>query len=117
MPYANTEAMQEHLEHISVAVDQGAHAVLMLDQAGRHISNHLVVPAKITLLPLPPRSPKLNPVENIWQYMRENWLSNRIFNDYDDIVHCCCDAWNKLRAIPAAITSTGLRLWTMGFDQ
>jgi hypothetical protein len=114
MPYANTEAMQEHLAEIGVMVDPGAHAVLMLDQAGWHMSNHLVVPANITLLPLPPRSPELNPVENIWQYMRENWLSNRVFDDYDDIVDCCCDAWNKLRAAPATITSIGRRAWAHG---
>jgi transposase len=111
MPYANTEAMQEHLEEISVAVDQGAHAVLMLDQAGWHMSNHLAVPANITLLPLPPRSPELNPVENIWQYLRQNWLSNRIFENYDDIVANCCDAWNRLLAEPERITSVGHRDW------
>ncbi len=76
---------------------------------GRHMSNHLVVPANITLLPLPPRSPELNPVENIWQYLRQNWLSNRIFEKDDDIVAHCCDAWNRLRAEPERITSLGHR--------
>ncbi len=111
MLYANTEAMQEHLAEISAAVDPGAHAVLMLDQAGWHVSTRLVVPENITLLPLPPRSPELNPVENIWQYIRENWLSNRVFADYDDIVEHCCHAWNRLLAEPATITSIGCRVW------
>jgi putative transposase len=111
MPYANTEAMQEHLAEIGVMVDPGAHAVLMLDQAGWQMSNHLVVPANITLLPLPPRSPELNPVENIWQYLRQNWLSNRIFENYHDIVAPCCAAWNRLRAEPERITSLGHRDW------
>ena len=62
---------------ISAAVAPGAHAVLMLDQAGWHMSAKLAVPANVTLLPLPPRSPELNPVENIWQFIRDNWLSNR----------------------------------------
>lgn len=115
MPYANTEAMQAHLAEISTAVDAGAHAVLMLDQAGWHMATRLVIPENITLLPLPPRSPELNPVENVWQYMRENWLSNRTFADYDDIVAHCCDAWNKLLAQPARITSIGLRTWAHGF--
>jgi len=52
--------------------------------------------AAVTLLQLPPRSPELNPVENVWQFMRQNWLSNRVFRNYDDIVAHCCDAWNKL---------------------
>ena len=109
MPHANTEAMQAHLAEISAAVEPGAHAVLILDQAGWHMSARLAIPENVTLLPLPPRSPELNPVENIWQYMRDNWLSNRIFADYDDIVAHCCDAWNKLLAQPERITSIGLR--------
>ncbi len=57
------------------------------------MSTKLAVPINITLLPLPPRSPELNPVENVWQFMRDNWLSNRVFKSYDDIVALCCDAW------------------------
>ena len=56
-----------------------AHAVVILDQAGGHTTNKLEIPTNITLLQLPPRSPELNPVENIWQFMRDNWLSNRAF--------------------------------------
>ena len=96
MPFADTEAMQAHLAEISAAVAPAAHAVLVLDQAGWHVSSRLAVPDNITLLPLPPRSPELNPVENVWQFMRDNWLSNRVFASYDDIVGDCCDAWNKL---------------------
>ena len=68
MPWCDTAAMQEHLTEISATVDPGAHAVLILDQAGWHTTAKLIVPENITLLPLPPRSPELNPVENIWQY-------------------------------------------------
>lgn len=107
MPYANTEAMQAHLHEISLAVDANAHAVLMLDQAGWHLSNHLIIPDNITVLPLPPRSPELNPVENVWQFMRENWLSNRIFKNYDDIVDHCCYAWNSLADQPWRIMTIG----------
>ncbi len=66
MPFADTEAMQAHLAEISAAVAPDAHAVLVLDQAGWHVSTRLIVPDNITLLPLPPRSPELNPVENVW---------------------------------------------------
>lgn len=75
-----------HLAEISSQVAPGAHAVLLLDQAGWHLSGKLAVPANITLLPLPPKCPELNPVENIWQFMRDNWLSNRIFTSYDNVV-------------------------------
>ena len=103
--------MAAHLAEISAAVDPGAHAVLMLDQAGWHMSAKLAVPDNITLLPLPPRSPELNPVENIWQYIRANWLSNRIFENYDAIIDAACEAWNKLLAVPNTIRSIGIRDW------
>ena len=115
MPFADTEAMQAHLAEIGRAVAPGAHAVLMLDQAGWHMSARLVVPDNITLLPLPPRSPELNPVENVWQFMRDNWLSNRIFRSYDDIVDHCCEAWNKLAEQPWRIMTIGRRDWAHEF--
>ena len=67
LPACNTEAMNLHLAEIAGMVAPGAHAVLLVDQAGWHLSARLVVPANITILPLPPKSPELNPVENIWQ--------------------------------------------------
>ena len=73
------------------------------------------MPANITLLPLPPKCPELNPVENVWQFMRDNWLSNRIFTSYDDIVDHCCFTWNKLVDQPWRIMSIGLRQWAHGF--
>jgi hypothetical protein len=114
MPRCNSEAMSMHLEEIAFHVAPGAHAVLLLDQAGWHGSAELVVPPNITLMPLPPRCPELNPVENIWQFMRDNWLSNRIFSSYDDIVDHCCFAWNKLADQPWRIMSIGLRQWAHG---
>ena len=70
MPYCDTHAMGEHLKLISAEVAPGAHAILLLDQAGWHTSSKLAVPDNITLVPIPPRSPELNPVENLWQFMR-----------------------------------------------
>ena len=96
MPWCDTDAMAAHLIEISAAVDPGAHAVLIVDQAGWHLTPKLAIPDNITVLALPPRSPELNPVENVWQFMRDNWLSNRIFKSYEDIVALCCQAWNNL---------------------
>ena len=115
MPWADTPAMSLHLAEISQAVDPGAHAVVILDQAGWHMSRDLVVPDNVTLLPLPPRSPELNPVENVWQFMRDNWLSNRVFEGYDDIVALCCEAWNKLVDQPWRIMTLGMRDWAHRF--
>jgi transposase len=111
LPRCTTEAMALHLAEISQAVAQGSHAVLMLDQAGWHVSRKLKVPANITLAPLPAKAPELNPVENIWQYIRENWISNRVFTSYTDILDHCCAAWNKLTDQPWTIMSIGLRVW------
>src|SRR5947209_8590749 len=73
------------------------------------------VPPSITLVPLPPKCPELNPIENVWQVMRNNWLSNRVFRSYDDILDHCCDAWNKLVEQPWRIMSIGLREWAHRF--
>jgi len=107
--------MSLHLAEIAATVEPGAHAVLLMDQAGWHLSHQLVVPPNITLMPLPPKCPELNPVENVWQYMRDNWLSNRVFLSLEDIVGHCCKAWNKLTDQPWRIMSIGLRDWAYRF--
>jgi hypothetical protein len=111
MPYANTEAMNEHLKEIAKAVAPGAHAALVLDGAGWHGSQELTVPDNITLLPLPPYSPELNPAENVWEYLRKNKLANRLYQTYEDIVDACCEAWNTLMAMPEQIASIASRSW------
>ena len=57
------------------------------------------------------RAPELNPVENVWQYLRQNWLSNTVFENYDAIVDAACNAWRNLTADPERITSIGMRDW------
>ena len=115
MPACNTEAMRLHLEEISLTVAADAHAVLLVDQAGWHSSDKLAVPANISIVLLPSKSPELNPTENVWQFMRDNWLSNRVFKSYDDLVDHCCNAWNKLVDQPWRIMSLGLRQWAHRF--
>ena len=118
LPHCNTAAMQLHLDEIASQVAAGAHAILVLDRAGWHTAKALLVPKNITLMSLPPRSPELNPTENIWQYMRQNWLSNRVFKNYDDILALSADAWNKLTDRPWAIMSIATRDWaTIGHHQ
>jgi len=82
-----------------------------MDRAGWHKTDRLEVPNNLSIILLPSRSPELNPVENIWQYLRQNWLSNRVFEDYGDILDAGCDAWNRLVAQPETITSVGMRQW------
>src|SRR3954449_5139958 len=111
MPRADTQAMQHHLDEIARNLAPKAHAVLVLDQAGWHTTEKLRLPQNLSLLPLPPKSPELNPVENVWQFLRQTKLSNRIFGDYETIVTAACNAWNSLLADPPRITSIGTRQW------
>jgi hypothetical protein len=113
LPVCNSEAMQLHLDAITTKVAAGAHAILILDQAGWHSAKDLRIPSNISPLPLPPRSPELNGQENIWQFIRQNLLSNRIFESFDDIVDHCCHAWNKLIDQPWKIMSLARRDWTI----
>ena len=111
MPYADTEAMQAHLDAIGRAVAPGAHALLILDKAGWHTTCKLHPPGNLTLVPLPPACPELNSAENIWQYLRQTYLGNRVFDDYTTILDACQDAWRKLLAETGRITSIAQRDW------
>lgn len=108
MPFCNTHAMNKNLTKISHHVAYNAHTVLILDQAGWHMTNNLRVPDNISFVILPPKSPEINPMENIWQFMCENCLSNCTFKTYDNIVEICCYTWQKLIVQPWTIISIQL---------
>jgi transposase len=111
LPFANTEAMNAHLAEIARTVAEGAHAILVLDGAGWHGSGALTVPDNISLIHLPPYAPELNPVENVWAYLRANKLAITVFDTYDDIVDACCKAWNFFANDSSAIASITTRPW------
>jgi transposase len=92
--------MPLHLHEISRNVAAKAHAVVLMDRTGWHMTDKLEVPKNLSIILLPSRSPELNPVENVWQYLRQNWPSNRVFEAYDDILDARCEAWNTLIARP-----------------
>jgi transposase len=100
-----------HLDEIGRQVAPGAHAVLVLDGAGYHIADDLVIPDNLSLLILPPYSPELNPIENVWQYLRQNKLAITVFEDYPHIVDKCCQAWNFFANDKAAVASITSRQW------
>ena len=97
--------MQVFLDRFAATLAPNAHAALLLDGAGLHIAAGIAVPGNVSLIFVPPYSPELNPVERIWLYLRERFLSLRLFADLDAILDGCCDAWNLLRAEPGRITS------------
>jgi transposase len=112
LPKANAQTMNLHLAEISSQVRPGAHAVLILDRAGWHrTGGKLRVPDNISLLYLPPYSPELNPTENVWQFLRQNFLGNRVHAGYKAIVNACCDAWNAMLAEPGRLAAITARDW------
>jgi transposase len=96
LPEVSTAAMQVFLDHLAAAVAPDAHVALVLDGAGWHAARGLAVPANVTLIPLPPYAPELNPVERVWLFLRERFLSHRVLDGYDAVVEACCEAWNAL---------------------
>ncbi len=111
-PVANTAAMNAHLAEISTQVAPEAQAVLVLDRAGWHQrGKHLCVPNNITLLDLPPYAPELNPMENVWAFLRANKLSALVWHCYEAIVDACVSAWHFLINDPERIRSIGTRDW------
>ena len=111
LPRLDAGTVSLHLADIGREAAPGAHAVLVRDGAGFHIAASLQIPDNITLLKLPPYSPELNPVENIWEYLRGNILSNTVFDNYDHIVTTCCQAWNFFTDDPKRVASITTRPW------
>lgn len=102
-------AMQKHLDAISIQIPEDRHAIIIMDRAPWHKS--LAIPDNMSIMYLPSYSPEINPQENIWEYLKNNFLSNRVFEKASDIVDACCDAWNKLCSEPNRIRSIGTRDW------
>jgi len=113
MPAANAESMQYHLDLIAAAVTPGKHGVLVADRAAWHMTEKLLVPANLSILPLPPYSPELNPVEQVWQQLRQSDWANRCFTNYDHIVDVCCQAWNRFASQPDTIRYLCTRKWAI----
>lgn len=105
MPTVSTAAMGLLLQKFSKTLNEDMPAVMVLDQAARHGANSLFVPDNITLVPLPPYSPELNPVERVWLFLRERFPSFRLFADQTAIINACCHAWNALTADTGRIPS------------
>jgi hypothetical protein len=116
LPFVDTPAMNRHLAEIGRCVCPGAHGVLLLDGAGWHKAKGLRVPANLTLVRLPSYSPELNPMENVWEYLRENQLSLRVWPDQGAVVESCCEAWNGLMRRPEQITSLTARTWAIAVN-
>jgi len=99
-PYLDTDIINVFLQELSASLAADEHAALVWDGAGYHKSGGLLVPANITLIGLPPYSPQLNPIENLWHYLRSHYWSNRFYADYDALDAAACAAWQQMLAQP-----------------
>jgi len=94
-PTINTDMVNAFFEQFVAEVDPDVHVVMVWDRAGFHMARNLKIPDNVTIVPLPPYSPELNPVENLWHYLRSHYWSNRTYANYDDLRLAAIDAWQK----------------------
>ena len=104
-PYINAEIMNIYLQQFSRELALNVHAVLIWDRAGFHKSKELRIPGNVTIIPLPSYSPELNPVENLWHYLRSHYWANLAYVDYDDLRYAAVEAWQKTALDPEIIKS------------
>jgi transposase len=113
MPEVSTEAMQVYLDEFAKTIAPDEHVLMVLDQAGWHGAKDLRIPSCMTLEPLPPRSSELNPVERLWLYLKDKFLSHRLLDDYAAIEAAICAAWNRLTAQTGRLASLTGYPWIM----
>jgi len=109
LPEVNSATMSMFLEEVSQRHPEES-VLMFLDSAGWHKSKHLRVPSNIRLSPLPPYSPQLNPVEHLWDEIREKWFPNKVFHSMSAVENTLLDSLFALECDPERIR--GL----MGFD-
>ena len=95
-PYLNAQIVNAFFDQLVKEIDPSVHVVLLWDQAGYHTGGQVKVPPNVTVIPLPPYSPELNPIENLWHFLRDKHWSNRVYADYDELRQAACDAWQQV---------------------
>ena len=110
-PWVNKEIMTHHLQQIATRTQPGRHAVVIMDGAGWHTDDIAQEIDNLSIIKLPPYSPELNPIEQVWQWLRQNELANRCFEGYEDIVEQCCRAWNSFISDSKRVASLCSRDW------
>jgi len=111
VPFVNKEIMKAHLLQISKATVCNRHVIAIMDGAGWHVDNIDAGLDNVSIIKLPPYSPELNPIEQVWSWLRQHHLANRNFKGYDNIVDEICKAWNDFVRIPLRVKSMCFRDW------
>lgn len=110
-PFSNMDVMKEHLTLISKATASDRHAVVIMDGASWHQEYLEDEHSNLSIIHIPPYSPELNPIEQVWSWLRQNEIANRTFKDYEDIVEKCSSAWNRFRESVERVISLCSRDW------
>ncbi|WP_081281031.1 IS630 family transposase [Vibrio natriegens] len=111
VPWVNKYIMIEHLKQISAVTEKGRHAVVVIDGAGWHTEDITNDFKNVSVIKLPPYSPELNPIEQVWSWLRQRYLANQSFTDYDDIISKICDAWSRFLDSSKRVTKMCSRRW------
>ena len=104
-PCLNTDSVNAFFREFEKEVSPNVHVVMVWDQAGFHTSKMVNVPDNVTIVPLPPYSPQLNPIEKLWQYLRHHHWANRVYEDYDALRMAAIDAWQNTCLDPKKVKS------------
>lgn len=103
--------MNIFLQTLSDKISEGRHVAMIVDNAGWHTAKALKIPQNITLIPLPPYSPELNAMEQIWEWLRNHHFSNQYYQSYGAIEEHACKAWNDLADNKVLVQSIMKRGW------
>ncbi len=113
VPYLSKEIMRQHLLQIANRTKPGRHAVVVMDGAGWHTADIADEFTNHSIIKLPPYSPELNPIEQVWSWLRQHHLANRSFQSYEDIVDVCSCAWNSFIIDTKRVMSLCRREWVI----
>jgi transposase len=111
LPRKDTEMIQLFLDEFSKIIPRGKHVALVVDRAGWHITQNLNIPKNISFVLLPPYSPELNPIEQLWQQLKQRYLANRCFKNYKEILSSVSFAWKEFTGTSGAIKNLCSRSW------
>ncbi|WP_431313088.1 IS630 family transposase [Vibrio hyugaensis] len=111
VPWVNKEIMIQHLNQISQVTEYGRHAVVIMDRAGWHTDDIAEQFNNVSIIKLPPYSPELNPIEQVWSWLRQHYLANQTFTNYNDIVDKVCSAWDRFLESTDRVTDMCRREW------
>ena len=111
VPWVNKDIMIEHLKQISAITEKGRHAIVVMDGAAWHTEGIAEEFNNISVTKLPPYSPELNPIEQVWSWLRQHYSAKQSFIDHEDIVTKVCDAWNSFLDCSQRVTKMCARRW------